>query len=539
MQKPLYSNCVWPFFIGLIFVLSNACVTRTFSEGRKPQNGTESSLKAIAYDADKLSGNELWDLSQQNVFSPKVHNIEIKMNHASYASLYNDEKANGCRGDYDGKTAHIRSFRFDDVEMNNVGIKVRGNTSVCSPRLQFTLKFDKDDEVFKKNSNSDQWRELTYPDDVKSVIKMQSLYGLTEISLRRSQNDSSAQGDDNTGTLLREFVSSWSIAQAEKITPTTVRGAPVYRVGYAKVVWRLCNDDADKDCKKTYTQIYNIAENIGKSFFKMRWDDNKPTVYQHNKGCGFKAGVPFSAACYEPTYIEGKKFDETNVALADKARDLIDGPTGLMTQLKSATNGNDYSKIVDVDAAINYIASTSMVGHWDSALGNFNNDFVYFHKASGKWKFVTWDLDNTFGKKRGVSFHLREVAGADRPLFEPLFQDVTLNTELKSRFAKYLDSLLSSEKAGPMFDKIQEARDCYLGELNNVRPGQGKTSGLSAEESLQSDLCASKTNIWSTAVERTGPFIFIPDNEKQQVSNAEAVFEFTKKRYLKLKDELK
>ena len=45
---------------------------------------------------------------------------------------------------------------------------------------------------------------------------------------------------------------------------------------------------------------------------------------------------------------------------------------------------------------MNYAAFATTVGHWDSAYGNFNNDVLYFHAPSGKWKLIVWDVDNTF-----------------------------------------------------------------------------------------------------------------------------------------------
>jgi hypothetical protein len=530
---------------GLVFAASVGCRTRRFSDSAA-KSGASASPSGVdpsasgplstAFDPDSLTGQELWNLTEKNVFNAKVHVIEIKMNEASYASLYNDEKAAGCSSTFEGKTAHVRSFRFDDVEMNNVGIKVRGNTSVCIPRLQFTLKFDKGSGVVKKERESDQWNELDYSDEVKKEIKKQTLYGLDEISLRRSQNDSSAQGDYRTGALVREFVSSWAIARTEDIARTTLRGAPVYRVSYAKVLWRLCENDADKACKKTFAQVYNVAENINKTFFKMRWDDEEPTVFQHNKACGFKPGSAFSVRCYDPAYVEGEKFDETDSKLLVKAKNFIEGPTGLMTRLAGVKSAADYEALVDTDAAMNLVMGSSLVAHWDSAIGNFNNDVVYFHKPSGKWKFVVWDLDNTHGQKSGASFHFREVAGNDRPLFEPLVKVGSLNTEFKNRFQKYLQALNVDRNEGPWNEKIIEARDCFVGELNNVRPGQEKSGTLDAREAFLKSRCA---GIWSTSADRASNFLYIPDSEKQETSLVNSIFDFRRARYLKLTDELR
>ena len=416
-------------------------------------------------------------------------------------------------------------------------MRVRGNTSVCIPRLQFTLSFDKDKEVFKKNSESGPWEELNYSDPVKAIVKSQTLFGLDQISLRRSQNDTSAAGDYQTGALTREFVSNWAVSQAEKVNATTLRGASVYRIGYAKVIWKLCQNDADKTCSKTIVQAYNLAENIDKSFFKMRWDDAKPTLFQHNKGCGFKSPPSFSVRCYDPAYLDGKKFDDKDPAQVDKATQLIAGTDGLMTKLNALTTSKEYDDLVDVSSAVNLVMASSMVGHWDSAVGNFNNDFVYFNPTLKKWKFIIWDLDNTFGRHADSDLSLKILPKEKRALVDPLLTFPDLNDRFKTNFRDYMSLLHTDRNGGALNDKIIEARDCYVGELNNDRPGQGLSS-LTAPQVLLDKLC-SKTGIWSTQDQRKKDFFFLSDAEKMDKSKADPLFDFRQNRYLKIQSDLK
>ena len=535
--------------VAAAILLQASCTSRTHSnaaDNNDPKNAAPAPVPAPApgpglnpatqYNPKNMTGQELWEVTQANIFGPKVQEIEIRMNEASYGALYQDERDRGCSSNFDGKWAHIRSLRFNEVRFNNVAMRVRGNTSVCIPRLQFTLSFDRTKDVFKKNSASGSWEELKYDDSVKSSIESQTLFGLDQISLRRSQNDTSASGDYQTGALTREFVSSWTASQAERVNASAARGAGVYRVGYAKVIWRLCKGDGDKDCSNTLVQAYKIAENIDKSFFKMRWDDNKPTVFQHNQACGFKSPAKFSVRCYEPKYLDGKKFEEEDSAQVTKATELITGPQGLMTKLENVKTAQDYTDLVDVSSAINLVMSSSMVGHWDSAIGNFNNDFVYYNSIEKKWKFSIWDLDNSFGPHASADLTLKNVAKQPRPLFDPLINIPELADRFKKDFKSYLNLLHTDRNGGPMNDKIIEARDCYVGELNNDRPGQGSTN-RSPEQEFLDKLCA-QSGIWSTSEERKKDFFFLNDAEKMDKAKTDVLFDFKKNRYVELKSQL-
>jgi hypothetical protein len=523
-------------FTAVLFFAAG-CVNRASLMDSRASEDTPSTL---VKEDESGRGAELWRLTEDKVFNKRVHTIEIRMNQGSYDSLYSDERANDCKSENpEAKFAHIRSFTFDDQRINNVAMRVRGNTSRCISRLQFSLRFNRPKNVFKKNQQTEDWSELNYPPEVEATIESQKLYGLQSLTLRRSPNDTSAVNDLGGGSLLREFVSSWTIAQTEKINETTKRGAPVYRVGYAKVIWRLCNNDGDRECKKTLVQAYNIAEEITPDFFLMRYDDPKPTVIQHNKACGFKPGQRFSTDCYDVEMLDGRRFDDSNQEQLTKARNLVDGTSGVMTLLTSETAIDSFKRTVDVDAFINYLMGASMVGHWDSAIGNYNNDYLYLHSPSNKWKIITWDLDNTFAKFANASAGLAEIGKDKEPVFAPIYEDPELRELFRSRMAIYLNNLHLSEDEGPLNEKIIEARDCYIGELNNRRPGFGKLPTEQNDLEKQLDRVCKGGRIWSSKTAQAQPdFVTLRAEEKMNVDAANPMFDFRRARYRAIKRDL-
>jgi spore coat protein CotH len=426
--------------------------------------------------APELNGQELWDLTQGKLFNGNIHKVLIEMNQSVWNQLHDDEKNNHCIKQDNIKWAHLRSFVLDDVAMKDVAMRVRGNTSRCIPRLQFSVAFDKASKVFTKQGNED-WQEVKYDDATQAAIKARTLYGLTELTLRRSFNDSSAENDSGNGMLAREYVATWAAAQTEAVSKTTVRGPPVYRAAYAIVEFHFCANDADQSCTNRFSRAYLIAEAIDKGFFKMRYDDGKPTYFSMSHGCALKGEMGTVSACLEPEYVKGKKYDDQDAEQQAQLSELLTGSQGLKTRIDAASSAAALGEVLDLDSVMNYAAAATTIGHWDSAYGNFNNDVLYLDRASGKWKLLIWDVDNTFDfDSRGGPDHkysYADVADAPRLLFDKLFATPELDARFRQRLGGYLSSLYGAHGVGPLNAKIVEARDQYLRKLNNqLVPGE-------------------------------------------------------------------
>lgn len=437
----------------------------------------------------QLSGGDLWTLTENSLFNGQVHKISLRMNQAVWNQLHDDEKNNGCRNTGTAKWAHVRDFTFNDIVMKNVAIKVRGNSSRCIARLQFTVAVDKTKDVYTRQGNED-WIEVRYDEQTGAAIKDRTLHGLEEFSLRRSYNDSSSENDSGQGMLAREFVATWAAAKAEDIAGTTLRGPPVYRTVYTLVEFQFCANDSDNACNNRFVRTYLVAEPLDKNFFKMRYEDDKPTFFSMSHGCALKAGngnEGFRYPCLEPEYLDGKKIDEADAEDLLRALSYITGTEGLKTRVDAATSPAELGNVLDLDSIMNYAAFATTVGHWDSAYGNFNNDVLYFHAPSGKWKLIVWDVDNTFdydgpgGPMRSYSY--AEAGSAKRILFDKLFSIPELDAKFRKRLGDYLTVLYGPNYPdNPYKNKIIEARDRYIMKTNDELPGNERQNIQRAQE---------------------------------------------------------
>lgn len=430
----------------------------------------------------KATGEQLWNDTQAKLFQEKfVHQIYIKLNQAAWNQLHDDEKNNGCSKGDDVKWVYLKHLAVDGQDFPHAAFKVRGNTSRCIPRLQFSVRLHKAKGVWNKQSWDREWHKVDFNEADAKAIKKQNLYGLPGFSLRRSFNDASASNDSGQGMLAREYVGSWAVAQGEKVSRTTVRGAATYRTSYAVVEFQLCNDDADEACNNRFRRMYILSENIDSDYFRIRYDDDAPTAFSMTYGHALKldenGNHEFRTKYIEPLFIDGNEVEDENSpegkALLAKAADLFDGPNGLVTRLKAAKTKADVEAVLDLQNFYNYAASATTIGHWDSAYGNFNNDVLYFHKASGKWKIITWDVDNTFdfdgpgnpGRDYKYQGDLSKSYNR-RIIFDTLFGIPEIEKEFKEHLKKYLAVLYTSRDSGPLHDKIYSAQQDHIRKVN-------------------------------------------------------------------------
>jgi hypothetical protein len=434
------------------------------------------------------SGEELFRDSQANVFNDKIHRISVTMNKAQWEQLHDDEKANNCVKGDDVKFWHARHFTVDGTDFPNAALKVKGNTSRCIPRLQFSVRLDKTSGVFSKNDGA--VKELTYDAATKKAIESRSLAGMTEFSLRRSVNDSSSINDSQQGMLARETVATWTMGQTESVKRTTKRGAPVYRTTYATVEFRLCEGDSDKACNSgNFTRAYVLAEEINVDFFKQRYDDKAPTAFSMSQGCALKLDGQgkhaWNARCLEPEFVDGKKFKDGDPAMVKAVADMFDGPNGLVTQIQAAKSAADVRKVIDLDSFLNYAAGATLAGHWDSAYGNFNNDVLYFDKATKTWRIVTWDMDNTFDFDNASgaptkSYTYKDNAGR-RAIFDKIFAIPEVDKLLRARIGGLLDRLYVNRDSGLLHSKVASTRGTIKSLNGQLTATEAQNLALSKE----------------------------------------------------------
>jgi spore coat protein H len=134
-------------------------------------------------------------------------------------------------------------------------------------------------------------------------------------------------------------------------------------------------------------------------------------------------------------------------------------------QLAHPTNRLEFfTRRVDVDKYINYLAATALVQHWDGF--NKNHFLVHDDRGSGKWFVLPWDLDRTLGDHWNQSFdranlsillgtrQLPAVTGWNR-LQDGFLIEPTLRARFLDRLADLLEKEFTPAKLFPVLDRLE------------------------------------------------------------------------------------
>ncbi len=304
--------------------------------------------------------------------------------------------ADSVYSDYPFVASVIYSSSAVQDTLTNVGIHVRGNTSRDAAKKSFELSFN-------------------------SYVPGRKYRGLEKMKLNGEHNDVS---------ILRSKVSCDLL---------TACGLPSPRSSYVKL---YINNE--------YKGLYIHIEHFDEEFIQKRFpNDNTGNLFK----CFYGSDLTYHGT--NPTYYENTYKLKTNEAVNDYS-----GLIHLIEVLYNSANANfvcEIQDVFDVDTYLRTLAVEILIGQWDGYAYNKNNYFLYERPSDGKFIFMEYDLDNTFGIDWfNVNWSTRNIytwANANRPLYSkllavPYFKD-RFNYHMKDILTNYFlpSTLLGSLQA--------------------------------------------------------------------------------------------
>jgi hypothetical protein len=226
----------------------------------------------------------------------------------------------------------------DSIVLDSIGVRYKGNSSyaVGSEKKPFKFAFDK----YRKNQRFFSVKKLNF----SNIIK-----------------DPSMMREKLAYDILKKYM-------------------PSPRCAFAV----LTVEDSLKDC--LYTQV----EQIDKDFLKRHYANDKDNLY--------KAGD--QGATFD--YISANK-DDYKEFYELKSNEKSDDWTDFINLLEKLRNtpDADFVKVVggilDLDNCIRYLAFNMVNGNFDSYTGSGRNFYVYDDKTYGKFRWIPWDVNLSFG----------------------------------------------------------------------------------------------------------------------------------------------
>lgn len=286
-------------------------------------------------------------------------------------------------------------FVFDNGTVRDtidpVGFRLRGNTSRSSNKKSFKVSFN------------------TFTPGGK-------YYGVEKLNLN---------GEHNDPTIMRSKV-MWDILRKWDI--------PAPRANHVRV---YIND--------SYFGLYINVEHIDEEFVESRYGNKDGNLYK----CLWPADLAYRGN--DPDSYKILSGDRWVYELKTNVEE--DDFSDLAAFIGVLENSADENLVCNLDAIFNtydylkVMAAQIFCGDWDGYLYNKNNFYLYHNTLTGKFEYIPYDVDNSFGIDWfNIDWATRNIytwqpGGSEvRPLYDRLVN----HPILREQFSRYAEQLISS-----------------------------------------------------------------------------------------------
>lgn len=281
--------------------------------------------------------------------------------------------------------------------LQNVGFRLRGNTSLSSAKKSFKVAFN------------------TYEPGRK-------FEGAKKLNLIGNHNDP---------TMAREKI-YFDIYNS--------LGLPTRRVSFVRVY-----------INESYFGLYALTEEYDDIFLRDRFGDDSGNLYK----CYYGSNLNYQGtnqAAYNTYELESNQ-------IANDKSDLIEF-IEILNNTPIANLPCELEKVFDVDQFLKIYALDVSTGHWDNYGANQNNFYLYHNAITDKIEFLSYDCDNTMGVDWfGIDWAERDIYNwnfDDRPLVERLMQ-VDAYRDRFSYYINYISTVaMNPDVIIPHIDSIRE-----------------------------------------------------------------------------------
>lgn len=287
------------------------------------------------------------------------------------------------------------TFIFDNGTLKdtveNIGFRLRGNTSRYSQKKSFKVSFN----TFEPGR---KW------------------YGLEKLNLNGEHNDPSIARSKICWDILRQFE------------------VPAPRSNHVRVY-----------INQNYYGLYINVEHIDEEFVESRFGNKDGNLFKCLWPCDLNY-LGSNPEAYKLTVGDRRVYDLRTNTEEDDYSDLahfIDvlnntPDNEFICEMEKVFNLHDYLKIIAVDI---------FTGNWDGYIYNKNNLYLYHNTETDKFEYIPYDLDNTLG----IDWFDRDWGTRDMYDWEqhgdevrPLYTRIMDIPELRDQYSYYMNILTNS-----------------------------------------------------------------------------------------------
>ncbi|NLE36196.1 MAG: T9SS type A sorting domain-containing protein [Bacteroidales bacterium] len=311
-----------------------------------------------------------------------------------YITIHPDTLAWIYANPYSDREFHA-VFVFDNGMVRDtiepVGFRLRGNTSRASMKKSFKVSFN------------------TFTPGAK-------YRGVEKMNLNGEHNDPSVMRAKIMWDLLRK----WNI--------------PAPRTNHVRFY-----------INNNYYGLYLNVEHIDEEFAKSRFGNNDGNLFKclYPADLTYRSADPDSYRIWDGTrwtYELKTNLEENDFSDLAELISIMHGTEdeNLLCELDRVFNVQDYLKVMAVQI---------LCGDWDGYIYNRNNYYLYHNSLTGRFEYIPYDVDNTFGIDWfNVDWSERNIyewqPGGDQE--RPLYDRIMHNPVLRKQFSFYATRLIDS-----------------------------------------------------------------------------------------------
>ncbi|MFT4603738.1 MAG: spore coat protein H [Rhodothermales bacterium] len=317
--------------------------------------------------------------------------VQITLSAADLTTLF-------APGNEESDVEYLATFRWSSpslsAEIDSVGFRLRGNTSRNSQKKSFKVSFN----TFRSGG---KWE------------------GLEKLNLNGEHNDPSIMRSKVAWDLFREM------------------GVPASRANHVQVY-----------INGAYYGLYINIEHVDEEFLQRYFGDDTGNLYKALWPADLTVVGSGDGSAYRPDSGNRRPYDLTQGASDEQGYDDLAQLIGLINNTSGSGFKGAIESAMDVSGLLKAQAVTALTGSWDSYWFLKNNFYLYNNPATGKWHYVPFDFDNTFGIYwEGIwpdlNWATRDVYEWGHPSEErPLMTRIMAVPEFRERYTYYLRELL-------------------------------------------------------------------------------------------------
>ncbi|MDD5508708.1 MAG: CotH kinase family protein [Bacteroidales bacterium] len=214
-----------------------------------------------------------------------------------------------------------------------------------------------------------------------------------------------------------------------------------------------------------YYGLYINVEHVDEEFVLSRFGNNGGNLYK----CLWPADLTYLGTNpdnYKFMSGDRRAYELTINEDIDDYADLRD----FIQMLHSATDDEFKCKIDQLFNVYDYLkvmAFDILTANWDGYIYNKNNFYLYHNTQTGKFEYIPYDLDNTFGIDWfNIDWGIRNIYQWGPSESRPLFTRLMAITEFRNQYSYYvkymLDSVFNPDLLDPRIDQIKQGILAYV-----------------------------------------------------------------------------